>query len=363
MNDSSFARFLTLTLLVLGVSAGSLAAQTLSDADRQQLELELETARAELDRAAEHLASLSRQLYALETTGESGQRPVLGVLLGEVGPLGGLLLAGITPGGGAEAAGLAVGDELTSVNNVSLTTGQPMQALQNAMAEVAVGDAVVVGYVRDGSADVANVVMQAKGSFIMGMAGTPSTMAVRIDGVRAGTLSAQTASTTATSTAGWVESGAVVERLESLEALQASASATPLYNRAVHVAGPRGGLRLEPVSGDLASYFGVDEGVLVLSAPPAANGEDTLKAGDILRAVNGETIAHPGGAFRLLLGGQHAADGGTSVLSVEVLRQGATVLLALTPQQLGGGANAISIRADGGDELEVLISPPPTSRP
>ncbi len=358
MNDWILIRLLSLALLLFGAPAG---AQAMTAADREQLERDLEEARTELDRAAEHLAALSRQLYALETTGEQGQRPVLGVLIGQPGPLGGLLLSGVTPGGGAEAAGLAAGDELTSINGVSLSSGNPMEQLHGAMAEVAVGDTVTVGYARDGSADVAGVVTQAKGSFIMGMAGAPATMAMKLEGVPASTLSGQASN--ANATASWVASGAVVENLESLEALQASGGVAPIFNRAVHVASPVGGLRLEPVGGDLASYFGVDRGVLVMAAPPAADGEDALKAGDILRAVNGEAVQHPGDALRLLMGGQHAADGGVSVLSVEVLRQGATHLLAVTPRQLGGGASSISIRSSGSDELDVRISPPPASRP
>ena len=108
-----------LALLLLPPVA--LAATGLSAAEREELEAQLEEARMQLDEAAQRLGELHSKLYAIETVGQHGQKPMLGVLIGERGPNGGLLLHGVTPGGGAEAAGMLAGDEITSVNDVDLT--------------------------------------------------------------------------------------------------------------------------------------------------------------------------------------------------------------------------------------------------
>ena len=78
----------------------AIAAARLSAEERHELEAQLEEARLQLDEAADRLGELHRRLYALETVGQHGQKPMLGVLIGERGPNGGLLLSGGTPGGG-----------------------------------------------------------------------------------------------------------------------------------------------------------------------------------------------------------------------------------------------------------------------
>lgn len=352
----------------------ALAAASLSAAEREELEAQLDEARTQLDEAAERLGELHSRLYAMETVGQHGQKPMLGVLIGKRGPNGGLLLSGVTPGGGAEAAGMRTGDEITSVNNVELTDAESaMGRLKEAMSNVAPGDAVTVGYQRDGSFQLADVTTQAKGVFIMGMTGAP---AVTVD-VEALEDMAVNISEHFTTSGEWVSALESLENLESLEELQALAALeelealgelkvlaghAPEVHKAIRIAGP-GGLRLESVSGDLASYFGVESGVLVLAAPAGPDGEPApLKAGDVLLAVDGEPIRNPGDGFRTLMGGQ-AADGGSSELTVEVLRHGVRELVMLTPAQLGGGATSISIRSSAPGEVDVQVLAPPVPTP
>jgi serine protease Do len=54
------------------------------------------------------------------------------------------------------------------------------------------------------------------------------------------------------------------------------------------------GVTVQPVSAELAAYFGVKSGVLVASvAPDSAAAKAGLKAGDVITAVNGKPIATP----------------------------------------------------------------------
>ena len=342
-------------LAVAGTLTGmpGYGAGALSDADREalrleqaELELQIEEARAQLDEAAERLGELHGRLYAMETVGHPGQKPMLGVLVGERGPNGGLLLSGVTPGGGAQAAGLAAGDEITSVNGVELTGAKSAMArLKEAMTGVAPGDSVSVGYQRDGIYQAADITTQAKGVYIMGMAGVPA-VDVDIEAIQDMAAGVAEHFANVDFSREWVESLESLENLESLEELQALQEFAPQVHHAISIAGPGGGLRLEQVSGDLASYFGVESGVLVLAAPPAPDGEEApLKAGDVLLAVDGEPIRHPGDGFRTLLGPNRAADGAAEEITVEVMRHGVREIVRLTPDQLGPQVSSITLHA------------------
>lgn len=334
-----------------------LAAESLSDAERAALELELEEARAELDAAAERLGALHGRLYAMETLGDHGRKPMLGVLVGERGPSGGLLLSGVTPGGGASAAGLTAGDEIVSVNGVDLTGGESAMArLKEAMAGVEPGDAVSVGYQRDGSHLLASVTTQAKGGYIMAMAGAPG-WEVDVEMIQDLAAGATEHLATVDISGEWVGSLESLENLESLEALQTLA---PEVHRAIRIAGPGGGLRLESISGDLAGYFGVESGVLVMNVPPVPDGaEAPLKAGDVLLAVNGEPIVHPGDGFRTLFGPRDGTDEEAEALSVELMRHGTREVVRLKPDQLGPAAVGLHGPGPKGFGVRVIAPPPP----
>lgn len=355
---------------LLAVPFGAVAAENsseLSAVERDQLEAELDATRAELDAAAHKLAELHGRLYAMETIGDPGRKPMLGILIGERGPNGGLMLVGVTPGGGAETAGLQAGDEVTSVNNADLTGAESaMSALKTAMTGVVSGDTVPLGYRRDGSSALASVITQAKGVYIMGMTGAPG-MHVDVAAFEEMAQGITEQFAEIEFDGEWVESLEALENLESLEELQmlgqmaSQDHAGLIAIGGMGMGGPAGGLRLEGISGDMATYFGVESGVLVMNVPSVSDGESAdLKAGDILLAVNGERIRHPADAYRTLMGGQHAADGGTSTFPVEIMRQGSTQIVQLSPKQLGGGLHNISIRRLGSDDVDIEIMAPPS---
>jgi hypothetical protein len=315
--------------------------------DREALEAELTQARAELDAAASRLAELHKQLYAVETVGQPGQKPMLGVLLGERGPNGGLMLVGVTPGGGAEAAGLKTGDELMVVNGSDLAgSDRAMHTLKDAMQSVAPGDLVTVTYNREGGVMVADITTQARGVYFMGMTGMPD--------VDMGKVSVMTAG--AASFGGdpqWIESLDALENLESLEQLDTQGDAPAVFHQAIRIGGP-GGLRLEDISADLGRYFGVESGVLVMDTPQMPDGKPILKAGDILLAVDGAAISNAGQGYEALFEAPSEEDPSPS-RTVEVLRDGLRETLTLPAHYPAGSVQGITVRKAGAGNVDVRV--------
>jgi serine protease Do len=89
------------------------------------------------------------------------------------------------------------------------------------------------------------------------------------------------------------------------------------------------GVNVQPVSGDLAGYFGVKSGVLVASVTPDSPAAKAgLKAGDVITEVNGKAIMTP----RELVSALPAADSSQDVtLSVVREKKEMTVKVTLTP--------------------------------
>ena len=110
-------------------------------------------------------------------------------------------------------------------------------------------------------------------------------------------------------------------------------------------------MRLEECDSDLASYFGVTSGVLVLS-PPAD--DSTLKAGDMLLSLNGEPVESVGEAYRLLL--KDADD-----VSAEVLRKGDRQTITVAREELAGfygmaGQRVFRFEHDrGGENIHIIV--------
>jgi S1-C subfamily serine protease len=89
------------------------------------------------------------------------------------------------------------------------------------------------------------------------------------------------------------------------------------------------GVNVQPVSGDLAGYFGVKSGVLVASvAPDSPAARAGLKAGDVITAVNGKAVTTPGE----LVSSLPSADSSQDVtLSVVREKKEMTLKATLTP--------------------------------
>lgn len=120
---------------------------------------ELDAARDELQRAAKHLADLSRR-YGSHGAGPHGfdmeafapSRPVVGVLLAPE-PQGGVRISGVTPGGAAATAGLRSGDRLLRVNGKAIAGDTPEARVEGArtlLRDLDEKTPVKLAYARDG---------------------------------------------------------------------------------------------------------------------------------------------------------------------------------------------------------------------
>ena len=138
-----------------------------SKKSQDQLEAELDKARAQLQADANKVAQLSMQLngsrmgrgfYFGWPRGGNRDRGYLGVDLSETDDNGadsGATISEVTPGSPADKAGLKAGDVINSVNSTSLKPsddGGGVDKLMQVMDHVKPGDSVTLNYSRNGKA-------------------------------------------------------------------------------------------------------------------------------------------------------------------------------------------------------------------
>jgi predicted metalloprotease with PDZ domain len=287
---------------------------------------EIEAARQQLDEAARHLAELHRKYSAEQgrdyTMGVIGNRAMLGVLLGGMAS-NGVPIAGVTPGSGAEEAGLMAGDVIVAIDGLDLAAGgmAAMRALRGAIAELSPGETVSIEYLRDGGSNLASVTTREEGHHVMNMMEAPRVASF------ASAVPLPADATTATmprAMAGTVAFGA----------------------------GPGPGLRLHDLGPELGRYFGVDAGVLVLSASDPGG----VQPGDVIQEIDGQPVADMG---EVLMTMTQSPD----VMVVTVLRDGGVMTVDLEPGGAGWyGNESRAIRViDMGDaeaaaDVEILTN-------
>ncbi len=180
------------------------------------------------------------------------RRAMLGVLLGDPTE-GGVEIVGVTPGGGAAAAGLQSGDKIVVIGDVALAgEKRPQRTLSAYMKKVIPGDAVDVTYLRDGESEEVAIVTRAEGEHIAQFFDKDFDFDFNFD-------------------FGGMAPGVAVKTVVKSNQLMA-------------------------VDGDLAEYFDVDSGVVVIEPP--ADGD--IKAGDVLLEIGGETVEDVKQAMTLL---------------------------------------------------------------
>lgn len=237
-----------LTLLPLGAVAGS---------EQEELEARMKAASKQLEIAAKELA----ELYATKYRDKGKDRAMLGILLGEDTP-GGVGIVGTTPKGGAAEAGMEPGDLITRIDGKDLTRDKkPLAILSKHMRTRKPGDVVAIEYVRDGKKTAVDIKTRAHRQHMIAM----------------------------------VEEGLGNFDFDFDFSDVTSGCDDPMAHAHAQVSTHTA--QLVEVSGDLARYFDVDEGV-VLFRP---TGEDSeLRAGDVLLAVADQPIAGVEDAVRAL---------------------------------------------------------------
>jgi len=273
--------------------------------------VELREAQRELERASRRIGVLSQQAAAEHIQrafdAPAFGRPAIGVVMSPDDE--GVKLAAVTPGSPAAKAGLRGGDQLLRINGSALGSGDPERQMARAtelIGELEEGDTVRLSY-RRGSAS-GEVELQA--AMLPGLAWMRSMapMAPELSGLSA-------------------LRPVIPPGMRFDESMIAPFSACEEGNCDFgwfsHALRWRG-LRLAEVDAQLGRYFGVDRGVLVLTAE--GEGLDALQPGDVILEVDGRDVSTPGDTMRLL----GEADSGSEVaLAVQRDRRRNTVELTV----------------------------------
>ncbi len=288
-----------LTTLATGLLLASFC-----NAERTQAELQ-----AEMQRLTKELSEVAKQLhqaggqsqFAFHFGPDGVQRAVLGVVLGDAD--GKALVQAVTPSSGAADAGLKSGDEIIAIDGKRITTAQ---AARDALSDLKVDQNVQVKLKRAGVEQT--IAIKAKNRMPMVMAFGNA------DGKHFSNLQG-------------------LENLESLKQLDdkqielirqhAQAAGKDVQIRMLKSDGLRKQLRelagagfsdldLAAVNADLGSYFGTNQGALVVNATEWA----PLLAGDVIQRVGDQAIHTPAQALDALDG----VEAGKEV-AVRVLRQ------------------------------------------
>ena len=256
-------------LAAFALSSGSaFAADT--TADREALRKSLAEAQARLDRAAEDVAELSRQLYGgsegdvIRFTRAGRRGAMLGVNIGTEKPReAGVEIVGVSPGGPAEQAGLRPADVIVAIDGKPLKRAgdkTPARQIVEHLTEVEPGTPVKVEYLRGDKRQTATV---------MTKAAEPPLFALLRDRFD-------------------------LPQVATLPDVMAYAP----FN---HFLGPGHGfgqLELVEMTPQLGTYFGTEDGLLVVRSPDDSAYQ--LQDGDVLLSIGGRVPDSPGHAFRIL---------------------------------------------------------------
>jgi len=231
----------------------------------------------------------------------------------------GALVNRVAEGGPAEAAGISEGDIITKLDGERLLRGgeeydedesAPGMRLVERARELEVGDTVQVEFRRDGETKTVQVVA---GEFE-----GPLTLNLNLRGVLDQSRRLRE----------------LAERYRELPEVQYIGP----ESFALRLGARLPGLELVSLNPDLGEYFGVDEGVLVVSVPD--DSELGLKAGDVILAIDGREVRSPSHAMRILR--SYDAD---EEVSFRIMRQKRErAVEGKVPEALGYGLRVIRER-------------------
>jgi C-terminal processing protease CtpA/Prc len=235
-----------------------------------EVEVRMREAEAALAEAAQQVAELSiRQLprfATIERIMRGGHGPVLGITIGadDDGPVEGVTILGVSPGGAAAESRLRAGDIITAINGESLTAGNDREAnakLLDFMRGVEEGDELSIEYLRNGKSQETEVSPRSMHGGVF---------AFEFDGN------------------------------------DFSAPGFPVPPNVRHFENflwfsddsGLGDMELVKLTKRLGSYFGTDEGLLIVRAPK--NEELKLQDGDVIQSIDGRSPTSVHHAMRIL---------------------------------------------------------------
>jgi len=272
--------FLLLSFIFIGTTgfaqssqeeAQRVAEQRMREVEEQQLAVEVQMREAEerLAEAARKIAELSRNnlptVIDIERRIGMGGRAVLGINIGgdEDGPVEGVTVQGVSPGAAAEDAGLRAGDIVTAVNGESMTADSNEEAnakLVEFMSGVEEGDVLDVEYLRNGKQATVEVSPRQVSALAYAFGPGGGNFTMRAAPVSPGMDIHKFA---------WISDGSGWGHMEMVE----------LTER-------------------LGSYFGTDDGLLVVRAPD--NEDLKLEDGDVIQNIDGREPKSVSHAMRIL---------------------------------------------------------------
>jgi C-terminal processing protease CtpA/Prc len=255
--------------------------------ERVEVEARMRAAEAALAEAAQQVAELSRQslprVAMIERIMQGGDRPVIGITIG-LGdgeePVEGVTILGISPGGAAEEAGLRAGDIITSINDESLTADSATEAnekLLDFMQGVEEGDELAIEYLRNGNMQSVEISPRRMPGGVFGF---------NFDG-----------------------SDFNMPDVNVMPPLGRN------FNRYIWLGGDSGfgDMEMVKLTERLGSYFGTDEGILIVRAPE--NEELKLEDGDVILSIDSRKPTSVHHATRIL----GSYQGGETV-NIEIMR-------------------------------------------
>lgn len=312
MNTPSLKRSLAAALaLALAGACGAQSSAPPAPTDLAAQRAEMARLQEEMSTLAKRMAELSREVggpmprIVMHRTGEP--RIGLGVVLGEAAD-GGTRIAAVTPGGPADKAGLKAGDVIRSAHGKTVSGPDELVA---ALRGIQKGQAVNVGYLRDGRSAAAAVV-----------ADELPGQEVRVIRERFG------ANEGLRGRPGGPGDIRVLTCINGESDCDREAMSRAFRFR---------GLNLSRIDADLGRYFGTDKGALLVSASNTLPG---LKSGDVITAVEGRAVESPRDVMRAL-----AAKNAGETLKVRILRNRT--------------AQEVEITVPEGQPLDFLPPPPP----
>jgi S1-C subfamily serine protease len=250
---------------------------------------ELQRARAELERARTEMEAAARQITRL-SSGRTGtiyaQRAGGPYAFGQM-RIGaniqnadtGALVLGVTPGGPADSAGMLSGDIITSVNGVEVVHvgGEPAE--------------IVVGTLRNAEPDTVVPILVSRAGELIALDVGPSEVA-----------SFTIATRPMPGLFGDFGFDFEMPNLPNLPNFPGGPAIARNVTRFIDLPGVFASrwrnMELVPLTEELGSYFGTDDGLLVIRAP---NNDDLdLRDGDVILAIGGREPASPEHAMRIL---------------------------------------------------------------